>query len=169
MLKAFPLAVIAMIAGLATASAEDVPTPPATTGLVITPPAKVVEPGMVKTTNPLPVTDPMTMDATTPGTIDSTKAKPNAVNPNSANSSLNSATSNVNSAAGNSNVNAVGAPLKGANSFTESQARSRIESNGFSAVTGLAKDTDGIWRGKAMKDGHSVDVALDYKGEIVAH
>ena len=67
------------------------------------------------------------------------------------------------------NANAADAPLKGANSFTESQARSRIEKNGFSGVTGLAKDSDGIWRGKAMKDGRSMDVALDYKGEIVAH
>lgn len=155
MLKAVPLAVIAMIAGLATASAEDVPANPATNGLVTVPPAKVLEPGMVQTTNPPPATDPMATNTTTPGTMDSTKAKPNAVNPNPA--------------TGNTNVNAVDAPLKGANSFTESQARSRIESNGFSGVTGLAKDSDGIWRGKAMKDGRSIDVALDYKGEIVAH
>ena len=31
------------------------------------------------------------------------------------------------------------------------------------------KDSDGIWRGKAKKDGHSMDVALDFKGEIAAH
>ena len=33
-----------------------------------------------------------------------------------------------------------GAPVAGANSFTESQAKSRIETNGFSNVSGLAKD-----------------------------
>ena len=61
------------------------------------------------------------------------------------------------------------APEAGANSFTESQARSRLEKNGFLAITGLMKDSDGIWRGKAMKDGKSMDVALDYKGVISAN
>jgi hypothetical protein len=60
------------------------------------------------------------------------------------------------------------APQAGANSFTESQARSRIERNGYTDVTGLMKDADGIWRGKATKEGKTVDVALDYKGAIIA-
>jgi hypothetical protein len=59
-------------------------------------------------------------------------------------------------------------PLAGANSFTESQARDRIEANGFTAVTALAKDEQSIWRGMAMKGGKSVRVALDYKGNVVA-
>ena len=46
-----------------------------------------------------------------------------------------------------------GAPVAGANSFTEGQAKSRIESNGFSNVTELRKDDQGVWRGKATKDG----------------
>ena len=33
-----------------------------------------------------------------------------------------------------------GAPVAGANSFTESQAKSRLETNGFSNVSGLQKD-----------------------------
>lgn len=57
-------------------------------------------------------------------------------------------------------------PAKGANSFTEDQARSRIEAKGFSNVTGLKKDGDGIWRGKAMQNGASKDVALDYQGNV---
>jgi periplasmic protein CpxP/Spy len=57
---------------------------------------------------------------------------------------------------------------KGANSFTENQARSRIESAGFAQLTGLHKDDQGIWRGKAMRDGKSVDVGFDYKGNIGA-
>ncbi|MDF2810777.1 MAG: hypothetical protein K0S56_1808 [Microvirga sp.] len=57
-------------------------------------------------------------------------------------------------------------PAKGANSFTEDQAKSRIEAKGFSNVTGLAKDDDGIWRGKAMKNGASHNVALDYQGNV---
>ena len=55
----------------------------------------------------------------------------------------------------------------GSNSFTEGQARSRIEDRGFAQVRDLKKDDQGIWRGMAMKDGKSVAVALDYQGNIV--
>src|SRR5690349_5022933 len=61
-----------------------------------------------------------------------------------------------------------GAPVAGSNSFTEGQAKSRIESNGFSNVTALQKDDAGVWRGKAQKDGKSVDVSLDFQGNVVA-
>ena len=60
-----------------------------------------------------------------------------------------------------------GAPLAGANSFTEAQAKDRIEKAGFTVVTELAKDKDGIWRGKASQGGKSVAVALDFKGNVV--
>ena len=56
----------------------------------------------------------------------------------------------------------------GANSFTEAQAKSRIEDKGYSQVTGLKLDNQGVWRGIGMKDGKSVPVALDYQGEIKA-
>ncbi|MDB5533984.1 MAG: PRC-barrel domain protein [Hyphomicrobiales bacterium] len=59
-------------------------------------------------------------------------------------------------------------PLEGANSFTEAQARSRIEASGFSDVQNLAKDEKSIWRGMASKDGKSVRVALDFKGNVVS-
>ena len=62
-----------------------------------------------------------------------------------------------------------GAPLAGANSFTESQAKARIEAKGFTNVSGLKKDDGSIWRGKAMKDGKSVSIALDYQGNVVAN
>lgn len=58
------------------------------------------------------------------------------------------------------------APAKGANSFTEAQAKARIEGKGFTNVTGLKKDADGIWRGKGMRAGASHDVALDYQGNV---
>jgi hypothetical protein len=61
-----------------------------------------------------------------------------------------------------------GAPLKGANSFTEGQARDRAMAHGFSSVSDLKKDGDGIWRGSAMHDGKAVQVAVDYKGNVVA-
>jgi hypothetical protein len=44
-----------------------------------------------------------------------------------------------------------GAPVAGANSFTEGQAKSRIEARGFTNVTGLKKDSDGVWRGTATQ------------------
>jgi len=61
------------------------------------------------------------------------------------------------------------APVAGKNSFTEAQARSRIEAHGYTNVSGLKKDDNSIWRGKATKGGTSVDVALDYQGNIVAN
>ncbi len=59
------------------------------------------------------------------------------------------------------------AAVPGANSFTEGQAKSRLESDGFSAVTGLKKDDDGIWRAMATKGGQSKNVSVDYQGNIV--
>jgi hypothetical protein len=61
-----------------------------------------------------------------------------------------------------------GAPVAGSNSFTEGQAKSRIESNGFANVSELRKDDQGVWRGKAMKDGKSVTVSLDFQGNVTA-
>jgi putative membrane protein len=59
-------------------------------------------------------------------------------------------------------------PVAGANSFTEGQAKSRIESQGFTNVSLLAKDDQGIWRGKATKDGKNVSVSLDFHGDVFA-
>jgi hypothetical protein len=56
----------------------------------------------------------------------------------------------------------------GANSFTEDQARSRIEDAGFGDVTELTQDDQGIWRAKAMRDGKPVSVGIDYKGNVAA-
>lgn len=60
-----------------------------------------------------------------------------------------------------------GAPLKGSNSFTEAQAKDRIIAQGMDNVTGLTKDGDGIWRGTAQHSGKPVQVAVDYKGNVV--
>lgn len=60
-----------------------------------------------------------------------------------------------------------GAPLKGANSFTEGQAKDRALSQGLTDVGALKKDDDGIWRGAAMQDGKSVEIAVDFKGNVV--
>jgi putative membrane protein len=60
------------------------------------------------------------------------------------------------------------APIAGANSFTEGQAQSRIEGAGFSQVTGLKKDDQGIWRGSATKNGKQVPVSVDFRGNVVS-
>ena len=73
-----------------------------------------------------------------------------------------------NKAINSKNGNKPGAPVAGANSFTEGQAKSRIESKGFSNVSGLKKDDKGVWRGTAMRDGKSIDVSLDFEGNVVA-
>ena len=57
-------------------------------------------------------------------------------------------------------------PEPGANSFTEAQAKSRLEAAGYSNVSALRKDDQGIWRGTAMKDGKQVNVAVDFRGNI---
>ena len=57
-------------------------------------------------------------------------------------------------------------PAHGRNSFTMKQARKRIAGKGYSQVMSLKKDSDGVWRGTAMKDGQSVQVWLDYKGNV---
>jgi len=61
-----------------------------------------------------------------------------------------------------------GAPVAGANSFTEGQAKSRIETRGFTNVAGLEKDSAGVWRGTATQGGKSVKVSVDFQGNVVS-
>lgn len=58
------------------------------------------------------------------------------------------------------------APVKGANSFTEAQAKERIIAAGYSDVGTLTLDADGIWNGPAKKDGGDVTVQLDFQGNV---
>jgi hypothetical protein len=60
------------------------------------------------------------------------------------------------------------APVKGANSYTASEAKSRIAAMGYSHIAGLRKDGAGVWRASATKDGHRVHVSLDYQGNVNA-
>jgi opacity protein-like surface antigen len=73
-----------------------------------------------------------------------------------------------NPAISGSTTKQVEAPVKGRNSFTEGEAKSRLEKDGYSSVSQLKKDDDGVWRGRAMRDGRQVEVSLDYQGNIVA-
>jgi len=59
-------------------------------------------------------------------------------------------------------------PVAGANSFTEGQARSRIEEAGYANVSELKKDDNGVWRGKATKGGATTGVSIDFQGNVNA-
>ena len=61
-----------------------------------------------------------------------------------------------------------GAPVPGTNSFTHAQALDRIEKSGFTAISGIKIDDQGIWRANALQGGKAIPVALDYKGNVVA-
>ena len=58
------------------------------------------------------------------------------------------------------------APVPGANSFTEGQAKSRIEGAGYTDVTALKKDDNGVWTGSAKKGGQMVSVKVDFQGNV---
>jgi hypothetical protein len=73
-----------------------------------------------------------------------------------------------NNAVNSSGQNNSDKPVSGANSFTEGQAKSRIEEAGYTNVTSLNKDDNGVWRAKASKGGTSTDVSLDFQGNVNA-
>jgi len=123
-----------------TTPVPDVPPPPSSTAPV--------------SNNNNAITTRETAKGTAPGTTD--RAKP-----------LNNVRAPANPAVKTTEGNNPGAPFAGANSFTAGQAKARIESRGFSNVSTLAKDDQGIWRGKAQKDGQTVDIGLDYQGNVV--
>jgi hypothetical protein len=66
----------------------------------------------------------------------------------------------------NVNENNASAPVAGANSFTEAQAKKQIEAKGYTNVSALVKDKDGIWRGTAVKDGKTARISVDYQGNV---
>lgn len=59
-------------------------------------------------------------------------------------------------------------PAHGANSFTRGEVGRRLAARGFSHVSGLKKDNNGVWRGQAMHDGATTAVWVDYKGNVGA-
>ena len=73
---------------------------------------------------------------------------------------------NAVNSAGQNNSNA---PVAGRNSFTEGQAKSKIEDAGFTNVTELKKDDNGVWRGQASKSGSAIAVSVDFQGNVVAN
>jgi hypothetical protein len=70
---------------------------------------------------------------------------------------------NAVNSAGQNNSNA---PVAGRNSFTEGQAKSRIEGAGYTNVSALEKDANGVWRGKGSKGGTTSNVSVDFEGNV---
>ncbi len=66
-------------------------------------------------------------------------------------------------------VTDAGAPLAGANSFTEAQAKDRAMAAGFTNVSALVKDDKGIWRGTVTDGSKSMNIAIDFKGNVVTN
>jgi putative membrane protein len=71
-----------------------------------------------------------------------------------------------NAAVKDPNANMSAMPVKGSNSFTAGQARSRIAAKGYSHISALHKDANGVWRGKARRHGHTVAVSVDFEGNV---
>jgi hypothetical protein len=53
--------------------------------------------------------------------------------------------------------------------FTADQAKAQIEAQGYSEVSGLKKDSRGVWRGKAVKDGSRENMTLHVNGSVTAN
>ena len=73
-----------------------------------------------------------------------------------------------NNAVNSSGQNNSAKPVSGANSFTEGQAKSKIEEAGYTGISGLKKDDNGVWRGKASKGGSATNVSVDFQGNVNA-
>ncbi len=103
-----------------------------------------------------PATTPSTPPVTTPPqpAVNPPTGGPNSLPPGEPANAIDSGTS------GGGRLN------KGANSFTEAQARDRLRQHGYGQVSTLTKDQDGIWRGSAVRDGRQVHVGVVYKGNI---
>ena len=71
-----------------------------------------------------------------------------------------------NNAVNSSGQNNSDAPVAGRNSFTEGQAKSKIEDAGYTNVTELKKDDKGVWRGQASKGGSANAVSVDFQGNV---
>ncbi len=113
---------------------------------------------------------PGTSTGTSPGTgTSATGTTGTVVTPSMSGAALSNAGAPTNPGNANPAVDTTGAkpmaqPAKGANSFTEGQAKSRLAGNGFTDISTLTKDADGVWRGRATKGGKTGDVWLDYRG-----
>ncbi len=170
--KGISLALATVVLG-APAIAQTTTTSPATTP--VTPPtaspngpAMGMNPGVGRPTSITPgntgtmppATTGAAVGTTVPGVTTNTPAQRSQDNTNTATQPAVTTS--------NANKKTAAAPVKGSNSFTMNEARRRIEAGGFTQVTGLKKDRDGIWRGTGMRSGAPVPVYCDYQGNVGA-
>jgi|GEM_PF-453951 len=156
-----------LVAGAA--SAQTMGNGPATTSTPGNPNATTSSPDTPGNTGTVPIgngsmgtgsTAAGTTTAPMPGTADNGPAT------TSGNGSM------VNGGVGNSNgaVNTTSQnqsqPARGANSFTQGEARSRLQARGYQNASNLHEDANGVWRGQATHEGQQVSVWLDYKGNV---
>ena len=74
---------------------------------------------------------------------------------------------NTSNGAINANQNrSTTAPAAGNNSFTEEQARGHLANAGYTNITGMTQDAQGVWHGQATKDGATAAVSVDYQGSV---
>ena len=64
------------------------------------------------------------------------------------------------------NINNSNMPVAGANSFTEGEAMDRIKAKGFTHISRLSKDGQGVWRGTARLHGHNRRISVDFQGNV---
>ncbi|MCV3764926.1 hypothetical protein [Rhizobium sp. TRM95796] len=57
---------------------------------------------------------------------------------------------------------------QGTSSYSQAQARARMEAMGFVAIGELWLDNKGVWRGVATSGARRVDVSLDNQGKVAA-
>lgn len=56
----------------------------------------------------------------------------------------------------------------GASSFTEDQAREAFANAGYTGLTNVMQDEQGLWTATGTLNGQSTQVSLDYRGAVVA-
>ncbi|MFN3313360.1 MAG: PepSY domain-containing protein [Hyphomonas sp.] len=59
------------------------------------------------------------------------------------------------------------APATGATSFTEGQAQDHLRDRGYTNPSTLQRTDSGEWTGTATLNGRTVNVSVDYQGNIV--
>lgn len=157
-MKVIPLFAAALLAGATFVHAQTTTTPP-TGG---------------DTTSPTPgtTTPPPPMPNNGSGTDTGTSGTGNTTDPSgtTGTGTTGQPTDNGNSGSStmqpSTNGDTTGGAQPGANSFTEEQARARIEAAGYTEVGALTKSDDGIWKGPAKKNGMPVQVSVDYQGNV---
>lgn len=60
-------------------------------------------------------------------------------------------------------------PDAGQNSITEAQATELFGKAGYTDLTGLKLNDQGVWEASAMKDGKNVMLSLDAEGKVSEH